>query len=122
MLKFTLILPADDGQALQLLREAINDLSVILMIIVGPVEQWVRWADALAAKGTGNGLTNSFRRVVWSQQPGPQVLGALRALNGGQEPSTPYVIVLNFHDKLVARLQPVEVSPLNLEEAFLKGN
>jgi len=126
MLKNTLILPGDDGQAAQLLREAINDLSVILMIIVGPQKQWVDWADQLADKGSGNGVSGSFRHVVWIQaQPGAQLSAVLQALTPPQQVQVPSIVVLNFHDVVCDSIGPndqASVDPMRLEEAFLKGN
>src|ERR1700758_1018704 len=126
MLKNTLILPGDDGQAAQLLRDAINDLKVILMIIVGPQTQWVNWADQLADKGSGNGLAGSFRHVVWIQTPpGAQVSAVLQGLTPSQQAQVPSVVVLNFADFVCDTIGPADqasVDPMRLEEAFLKGN
>lgn len=121
MLKFTLVLPTDDDrQAVKLLQDAINDLEVILMIVISPDTQWVEWADQLAAKGQVNS-DGSFRRVVWIREPGQLVLECLAKCLEGKNPPETGVMVLNFHDSVCAVLQPSEIRPLTLEEAFLKG-
>ena len=123
MLKFTLILPTDDDeQAEKLLKDAIDDLNVILMLIISGDSQWVEWADQLAAKGAGNALRSAFRRVVWIRQAGPRVAACLVKCLEGRNPPATGVMALNFHDKVCAVLQPNEIEPLSLEEAFIKGN
>lgn len=123
MLRFTLILPSDDDQeARRLLQDAIDDLQVILMIVISTQNKWVEWADQLAAKGSGPGLPKSFRRIVWVRQPGPLVTECLKKCLAGKNPPNEGVLVLNFHDKVVATLKPNEVRPLTLEEAFIKGH
>ncbi len=122
MLKYTLILPPEDDLAVRLLQDAVDTLDVILLIVIGRDEQWVNWADQLAARGQGSGLVTSFRRVVWIRQPGTLVTECLaKCLNGHVQPGRG-VMVLNFHDRVCAVLQPEEIRPLTLEEAFIKGS
>lgn len=122
MLKNTLILPSnDDALAGQLLKDAIADLDVILMLVLGggEVHQFVDWADQLCEKTK---LSNGYnvRHVVWVQNPQlPLVQSTLLPL---LVTIAPVVAVLNFYDKLMATIDdPNDIDPLALEEAFLKG-
>jgi hypothetical protein len=123
MLKNTLILPVDDPVLAQrLLEEAIDDLDLVLMLIFGKgeaIERIVGWADKLCNKGSfGTGL--SFRRALWIRDPdAPAVHEALERV---ALENPPVVAVLNFHDKVRARLESADgVSPTILEQAFLRG-
>jgi hypothetical protein len=125
MLKNTLILPTDDPDlAARLLRQAIDDLDVILMLVFGTgadVEQIVAWADQLCNKsnfGIGN-----FRRVVWIPDLGQPVRDVLAPIfTAAGVGALPRVAVLNFHDVLKATLTDQDpIGPIVLEKAFLQG-
>lgn len=123
MLKNTLTLSDDDGQAAQQLASRIHDPNVILMIILGQRSEWVETADDLAEQGRGNGLAHSFRGVVWAKQPGAQVLQVLQGLQPAGPAPNPGVMVLNFGHQVCDRIGPGEnIDALRLQEAFFKGN
>ena len=121
MLKNTLILPTDDdAQAANLLRDAINDLDVILMLVFGAganVEQIVTWADQLCNKTNVGGVM--IRRVVWVKTIGTAVGQVVSPIVGG---TLPAVAVLGFHDDLKSSLATGgRIDPIELEKAFLQG-
>jgi hypothetical protein len=125
MLKNTLILPTVNPElAARLLRQAIDDLDVILMLVFGvgaDVEQIVAWADQLCNKsnfGMGN-----FRRVVWIPELGQPVREILAPIfSAASVEALPLVAVLNFHDVLKATLSGQDtIGPIVLEKAFLQG-
>lgn len=124
MLKNTLILPeGDSALAAKLLGEAIADLDVILMLILGKgekFEQIVRWADQLCNKTRVSDAYN-MRRVVWIRDASAdEVKSVLEPILAGKSPA---VAVLNFYDKLVESLLDIEkLNPLKLEIAFSKGH
>lgn len=124
MLRNTLILPENDSVlAAKLLRTAIADLDVVLMIVCGQgdeVEQVVVWADQLCNKTRVNDNFN-VRRVVWVLNPATDDIQAvLRPIVGEK---APIVSVLNFHDKVVGSLSDIrKISPLRLELEFAKGH
>ena len=122
MLKNTLILPDNnDALAGKLLTDAIANLNVILMLVLGDsdLQQIVDWADQLCEKTKLSNGAN-VRHVVWVQNPQlPSVKIILSPILGA---TLPVVAVLNFYDKLMATLDdPSEIDPIELEEAFLKG-
>jgi hypothetical protein len=122
MLRNTLILPEDKNLAIKLLDDAIADLGVVLMLVIGNTEritQLVTWADQLCDK-TATAQGNNVRRVIWIRDP--STLGSrLRKLLGTT--ATPTVAVLNFHDEVKERLvdDSKSITPVTLELAFLKG-
>jgi hypothetical protein len=121
MLKNTLILPTDDdAQAAKLLRDAINDLDVILMLVFGTgatIDQIVTWADQLCNKTNVGGVM--VRRVVWVKAAGAAVGQVLTPIVGG---APPMVAVLGFHDDVKATIATGgAVDPVILEQAFLQG-
>jgi len=124
MLKYTLILPdADEQLAAKLLRAAIDDLNVVLMLVFGQgekAEQVIAWADQLCAKFE-NVEGQSFRRVVWNRHPEmPAVRNILDPILSG---AMPFVAVLNFFNRLKAILNfDEEIDPIALEIAFMKGH
>jgi hypothetical protein len=130
MLRNTLILPADNAQlAAKLLRDAIADLDVVLMLVLGTsdsAERAVGFADQLSNK-TRLETGGNLRRVVWVHDP--QALAQreeFRKLftdildeSGGQ---LPLVAVLNFHDLVKGAIEPGEpANPTALELMFLRG-
>lgn len=121
MLRNTLILPLGDADlAARLFNDALEDLDVVLMIIIGEgdrIEQLVGWADQLANKTMA--LSANVRRVVWIRDP--QVVAAPLAALLGSDP-LPTVAVLNFHDQVKERLaDDGQIGPLMLERSFLRG-
>ena len=124
MYKNTLILTESDAKlAAEMLRKAIDDLNVVLMLVIGKdakTKQIVDWADKLADKGRITGDYN-LRQVVWIRKPDvAPVREILDAILG--EPRV-VVAVLNFHDKVVATLNESDtIDPLTLEGLFLKGH
>jgi len=121
MLRNTLILPPDDATAGKLLSEAISDLNVILMLVLGVngTDQVVGWADQLCEKTKLSDGTNA-RHVVWVQNPDlPSVRTIISPILGS---TTPIVAVLNFYDKLMVTLDDIsEIDPIALELAFVEG-
>jgi hypothetical protein len=121
VLRNTLILPPDDATAAKLLSEAISDLNVILMLVLGVngTDQVVGWADQLCEKTKLSDGTNA-RHVVWVQNPDlPSVRTILSPILGS---TIPIVAVLNFYDKLMATLDDIsEIDPIALELAFVDG-
>jgi len=124
MLKNTLILPRDDDQlAAYLLGHAINDLTVVLMLVIDPqrkAQQIVEWADLLCEKTrTGSG---NMRRVVWIMDPAtPKIREILAHILGAG--NQPFVAVLNFYDQVKAGLGYNDhIDPIVLEKAFLAGH
>src|SRR6266853_1229636 len=103
MLKNTLILPAgDDALAATLLRNAINDLDVILMLVFGTganIEQIITWADQLCNKTNAGGVM--VRRVVWITSATGAVAAILTPIAGA---ASPMVAVLGFHGDLKASI------------------
>jgi hypothetical protein len=121
MLRNTLILPSDDAIAGKLLSDAITDLNVILMLVLGAngTDQIVGWADQLCEKTRLSDGTNA-RHVVWVQNPDMQSVHNILAPILGE--ATPIVAVLNFYDKLMASLNDIsEIDPIALELAFVDG-
>jgi hypothetical protein len=125
MLKHTLILPDTNARlSARLLREAVDALDVILMLVFGKgpeAEQIVRWADQLCAKTeTASGV--NVRRVVWIRDASRRaVRDILDPLVGAGD--LPSVAVLNFHDQLKGSIAPGEsVNPIKLELLFAKGH
>jgi hypothetical protein len=122
MLRNTLILPSTDaGLAARLFQEAIEDLDVVLMLIVGEgprIEQLVAWADQLANKTMA--MSVNVRRVVWIRDP-HAIAEQLSALLGSDP--LPTITVLNFHDQVKDRLvdDGQNLVPLMLERSFLRG-
>lgn len=123
MLKYTLILPDGDAElAGRLLRDSIDDLDVVLMLVFGtdgPAEQVVEWADKLCNKGV-YAEGKSRRHAVWVRKPGVKpVREVLQKIFPGE---LPFVAVLNFYDEVRATLQRADkIDPIVLERAFLKG-
>lgn len=118
----TLVLPSDDDQlAGQLLSDAINNLEVILMLILGGTErkQLVDWADQLCNKAKAPDGSNS-RHVVWILNPDlPSVRAILDPIFGG---ASPVVAVLNFYDVMKECItDAADLDPIALEKAFVKG-
>ncbi len=131
MLKNTLILPEDNARlAARLLREAIDALDVVLMLVFGKdaeAEQIAGWADQLADK-TRVSDTFNIRRVVWIRAARSKavrdVLGSLRETDGDRldVDDLPRVAILDFHDRVrqtIARGDPVD--PIKLELLYLEG-
>jgi hypothetical protein len=121
MLKNTLILPTEDGKlAAKLMKEAIADLDVLLMLVFGQgpkVNQVIEWADQLCNK-TGTGAGN-LRRVVWIQDGADDVMKVLAPVVGAKPPM---VAALDFHDQLKVSLSANDpIDPFVLENAFLKA-
>jgi hypothetical protein len=125
MLRHTLILPEKDAAlAARLLQEAIDDLSIIPMIVLGKgprTEQVVRWADQLCARSeTPDG--ECFRRVVWIRDPSPKAIQDVMKLWEDFNTDAK-LMVLNFHQQVkVALSNLANVDPIALEAAFLKGS
>ena len=124
MYKNTLILTESDAKlAAEMLRKAIDDLNVVLMLVIGKdatTKQIVDWADKLADKGR---ITNDYnlRQVVWIRKP--EVAPVREILDAILGERTPVVAVLNFHDQLASSLDATDlIEPLTLEGAFLKGH
>lgn len=122
MLKHTLILPAGDSKlAARLLREALEDLAVVPMLIFGKgpeAEQRVKWADQLASRTTGE----SFRRVIWIRENPPQAVAAVLGTLKGLSP-TAVLAVVNFHQDVKAEFTSWSgLGPIELEAAFMKGD
>jgi hypothetical protein len=131
MLRNTLILPVESPElAGRLLRDAVADLDVVLMLVFGTgasVEQVVTWADQLANKTQLPGGGN-LRRVVWLRN-GDALAGldGLRPLFADLkqegEGQLPLAAVLDFHDQVKGAIvagQPTD--PIKLELLFLKGH
>lgn len=131
MLRNTLILPADDVRlAAHLLRAAIADLDVVLMLIFGTgpaVLQIVEFADQLANK-TRMDVGGNLRRVVWITDADAlegtgefrQLFADIRAKASG---ALPVAAVLNFHDKVMAVIATNQLAdPIKLELLFLEGH
>lgn len=123
MLSNTLILPESDARlAKQLLRDAIDNLDVVLMLVIGKdghAPQIVEWADKLARKTrTPDG---NLRRVVWIRDlSATSMKKTVREIVGDP---LPRVAVLNFFDSLKATLHDSDrIEPIELELAFLKGH
>ena len=123
MLTRTLILPESDSRlAAHLLREAIDTLDVVLMLVLGKddrAKQIVEWADKLAKKtATPDG---NLRAVVWIRDlSAASMRNAVEDLLG--QP-LPRIAVLNFFDRVKAKLTDADtIEPLELEMAFLKGH
>lgn len=120
MLRNTLILPADDDAlAARLLRDAIDDLDVVLLLVFGDdavAQRCVGFGDQLANRTTG---AYNLRRVVWVRTLGPEVSALLAPSLVG---ALPRAAVLDFHDR-VCEMLPDEraVDPVALELAFLTG-
>jgi hypothetical protein len=127
MLKNTLILPAEAGDgalSARLLREAIDALGVVVMLIFGrdpKVEEIVGWADQLCEKFQMTPSVN-LRRVVWIRNGEvPEVRAVLKTLE--LSPPLPRVAVLNFFDEVKATLvDGDDIDPIVLEIAFMKGH
>jgi len=122
MLKHTLILPTGDPNlAARLLREAVEDLTVVPMLIFGQgpeAEQCVNWADQLASRTTGE----SFRRVVWIRESPSQGVAAVLSTLKGLSP-TAVLAVVNFHQNVKAQFTSwAGLGPIELEAAFMKGD
>lgn len=123
MLSRTLILPENDSRlSHRMLREAIDDLEVVLMLVIGKddrAKQIVEWADKLAKKtATPDG---NLRSVVWIRELSSATMkNAVTDLAGTP---LPRVVVLNFFDKVAKTLMDKDViDPLELELAFLEGH
>ena len=122
MLRYTLVLPESDPTfSAQALKDAIADLGVILMLVLGATpkaKQTVDIADALC-EGSGTGGFRK-RRVVWVRDPSaPSIQKILKPILG--EPF-PFVAVLNFSDVLKKALGPKDpIDEIELEIAFLEG-
>lgn len=122
MLKHTLILPAGDPKlAARLLREALEDLAVVPMLIFGKgaeAEQCVKWADQLSSRPTGK----SYRRVIWIRENPPQEVAAVLSTLKGLSP-TVVLAVVNFHQNVKAEFTSwTGLGPIELEAAFMKGD
>jgi len=124
MLRNTLVLPENDPQwSAGSLRAAIDELTVILMLVFGTdsrAQQAVTWADMLAERGRlPNG--QNIRHVVWVRNPGePLLRNILDPMLSGRRDLT--AAVLNFHDELRAAVAASDpLTPITLESAFLKG-
>jgi hypothetical protein len=124
MLNNTLILPETDSRlAVQLLRDAIHKLDVVLMLVLGKddrAHEIVQWADQLCVKtATPDG---NLRKVVWIRALSTATM--TDALHGylGDGP-LPRVAVFNFFDEVKATLTEQDtIDPVTLELAFLKGH
>ena len=123
MLKNTLILPEDGALAGKYLSDAIADLDVILMMILGKddkLTQIVEWADQLCNKTRVSDTFNA-RKVVWIRNPEQAEVGAILKPILGDKKAV--VAVLNFHDKLTGTLNDIDkINPLKLELEFAKGH
>ncbi len=123
MLRNTLILPDKDARlAARMLKDAIDALDVILMLVFGKgaqAEQIVEWADRLCEKTrTAGGST--VRRVVWIRNPESESIR--KVLSTVFDSGPPLVAVLNFHDKLKGTMNAGDtIRPLTLERLFLRG-
>ena len=130
MLRNTLILPADNPNlAAKLLRDAIADLDVTLMLVFGvaePAGEVVQVADQLANKTPTAGGGN-LRRVVWVHDPAALeatnefkgLFARIRQETGGP---LPLVAVLNFHDQVRGVIRPGErTNPTALELLYVQG-
>lgn len=125
MLENTLILPETDARlAAGLLTSAIDDLTVVLMIVFGKgpeAKQIVEWADQLCRK-TRIADDFNLRHVVWIRDPSPASLRAvLDPIIGTGE--APLAIVLNFNDQVKDTLAAgAQVTPTDLELMFARGH
>jgi hypothetical protein len=124
MLKNTLILPENDGPlAASLLKGAIDDFDVVLMLVFGKgdkIQTIVEWADKLCNKTRVN-ETYNVRRVVWIMNPEQKEVAVILKPILGEK--SPIVAVLNFHDKLSGSLDDIaKITPLKLELEFAKGH
>ena len=127
MLSNTLILPESDAQlAGQLLRGAIDDLNVVLMLVIGKddigtlsIEKIVEWADTLCNKAQVV-ATNNRRHVVWIRKPDVQpVKDVLDPILGSERP---LIVVLNFYDVVKGKLLATDkITPLTMDLQFAKG-
>jgi hypothetical protein len=124
MYRNTLVLPEGDPQwSADSLRAAIENLTVILMLVFGVdtrAQQAIRWADMLAERGRlPNG--QNMRHVVWVRNPGEKLLQPILTpiLSNQSDVS---VVVLNFHDQPRAYIKVSDpLTPIALEAAFLDG-
>ncbi len=125
ILKHTLILPDGDSKlAAKLLDEAIKDLDYVLMLVFGhdgDQEEYVRWADKLAARAKVT-EEECLRHVVWVRKPH---VAAVRTVLDEvlEEGDDPLIVVLSFHDEEKARfMEGDKVTPVRLLNAFAKGH
>ena len=113
-LKFTLVLPDDNGKlARKLLQGAIADDGIVLLIILGSDRfVLVKTADRRA------GAYPNVRRVVWVTNPDlAELQETLSDLTGNQ--AKVVVVALGFTDKVVRRLKESDpLDALSLEAAF----
>jgi hypothetical protein len=130
MLRHTLILPESDAKlAGEMLRDALDDLDVVLMLVIGKgtdaaevarIEQIVDWADRLCNKTQIDATTN-LRRVVWVRKP--EVAPVKKILDPLLGAAPPLIAVLNFHDEVRGKLTlGQKISPLTMEVEFAKGH
>lgn len=124
MLRNTLILPETDASlAARNLKDAIDALDVILMLVFGKAsqaQQIVEWADRLCEKTrTAGGAT--VRKVVWIRND-PVPAPIRNVLSGIIKGAPPLVAVLNFHDELRGTMAAGNtIDPVRLELLFLRG-
>lgn len=125
MLRNTLILPETDARhAARLLRDAVDDLEVVLMLVFGKddrAKQVVGLADRLC-RGMRVEQGTELRRVVWIRRTDAasirEVLNSLL-----EEERLPLVAVLDFFDEVRGTLPPdAEPTPIDLERLFLQGH
>lgn len=124
MLGNTLILPESDARlAVRLLRDAVDALDVVLMLVFGKDDratQVATWCDRLCNKtATPDG---NLRHVVWIRDTSTTTVESAVAELIGDEPF-PRAAVLNFFDEHRGSLTDDDrIDPIELEKLFLKGH